>query len=233
MEVTLKILRYNPEKDKKSHYETYKVEAVETDRVLDLLEKIKGYQDGTLSFRRSCAHGVCGSDGMRINGMNRLACKTLVHDVGQKITVEPLLALPVLKDLIVDLEPFFDHYRSTKPWLINDEPEPERERLQSPEQRARFDDTTKCILCACCTAACPSFWADGEYVGPQAIVAAHRFIFDSRDKATAERLNHMSDLFGVFRCHTIFNCTMACPREIKITKAIGEVKVAIGTGKVD
>ncbi len=233
MEVTVKILRYNPEKDKKSHYETYKVEAVETDRVLDLLEKIKGYQDGTLSFRRSCAHGICGSDGMRINGMNRLACKTLVRDVGHKITVEPLLALPVLKDLIVDLEPFFDHYRSTRPWLINDEPEPERERLQSPEQRARFDDTTKCILCACCTAACPSFWADGEYVGPQAIVAAHRFIFDSRDKATAERLDFMSDLFGVFRCHTIFNCTMACPREIKITKAIGEVKLAIGTGKVD
>src|SRR5512138_2431310 len=152
MEATLKIFRYDPEKDKKPSHKTYKVDAVETDRVLDLLEKIKGCQDGTLSFRRSCAHGVCGSDGMRINGMNRLACKTLVRDVGLKITVEPLLGLPVLKDLIVDLGPFFDHYVSVKPWFINDEPEPERERLQSPEERARFDDTTKCILCACCTA---------------------------------------------------------------------------------
>jgi succinate dehydrogenase / fumarate reductase iron-sulfur subunit len=232
MEATLKILRYNPEKDKKPYYKTYKVDADETDRVLDLLEKIKGYQDGTLSFRRSCAHGVCGSDGMRINGLNRLGCKTLVRDVGTKITVEPLLGLPVIKDLIVDMDLFFEHYRSTKPWLINDEPEPEKERPQSPEQRARFDDTTKCILCACCTTACPSFWANDEYVGPAAIVAAHRFIFDSRDKATLERLKNMSVLFGVYRCHTIFNCTMACPREIQITKAISEVKASIGTGNV-
>ena len=233
MEATLKIFRYDPEKDKKPSYKTYKIEVVETDRVLDLLEKVKGYQDGTLSFRRSCAHGVCGSDGMRINGMNRLACKTLVRDVGLKITVEPLLGLPVMKDLIVDMGPFFDHYRSVKPYFINDEPDPERERLQSPEQRARFDDTTKCILCACCTAACPSFWALDEYLGPQAIVAAHRFIFDSRDKGAVERLKILSEPCGVYRCHDIFNCTMACPREIQITKAIKEVTAAIGTGKLD
>src|SRR5512137_2558869 len=149
MEVTIKIFRYNPEKDKRPSYKTYKLEAIETDRVLDLLEKVKGYQDGTLSFRRSCAHGICGSDSMRINGTNRLACKTLVRDVGVKITVEPILGLSVLKDLIVDMEPFFDNYKKVMPWFINNDPEPEKERLQSPKMRALFDDTTKCILCAC------------------------------------------------------------------------------------
>ncbi len=233
MEVKIKILRYNPEKDKKPAYRTYALDADPMDRVLDLLEKVKGYQDGTLSFRRSCAHGVCGSDAMRINGMNRLACKTLVRDIGARITVEPILGLRVIKDLIVDMGPFFEHYRSILPYLINDEPEPEHERLQSPEERARFDDTTKCILCACCTTACPSFWGNDAYVGPAAVVAAHRFIFDSRDRGAAERLKILNDVEGVYRCHTIFNCTMACPREIQITKAIGEVKMALSTGKLD
>ncbi len=233
MEVTIKVFRYNPEKDKKPSYKTYKLEAIETDRVLDLLEKVKGYQDGTLSFRRSCAHGICGSDAMRINGFNRLACKTLVRDTSAKITVQPLLGLRVIKDLIVDMEPFFEHYCSVKPWLINDDPEPEKERPQSAEQRVLFDDTTKCILCACCTTSCPSFWANGKYVGPAAIVAAHRFIFDSRDKAAAERLKILNEVWGVYRCHTVFNCTLACPREIQITKAIGEVKMALTTGKLE
>ncbi len=231
MQISVKILRYNPESGEKPSYKTYHVEAESSDSVLDLLELIKGHQDGTLSFRRSCGHGVCGSDGMRINGMNGLACKTLVRDIGTKITVEPLLGLTVKKDLIVDMEPFFASYRSVKPWLINDDPAPEAERLQSPAQRARFDDTTKCILCACCTTACPSFWASGHYVGPAAIVAAHRFIFDSRDQAADERLKILSEVNGIYRCHTIYNCTMACPRGIQITKAIGEVKAAIGLGK--
>mgnify|MGYP000870969641 CR=1 FL=1 len=234
MDVTLKIFRYNPEKDEKPHFDTFQVRAEPTDRILDILEYIKGHHDGTLSYRRSCAHGICGSDAMRINGRNYLACKVLVKDLGtDQITVEPLLGLPVLKDLIVDMEPFFEHYRSVLPYLINDEPEPEKERLQSPAQRERFDDTTKCILCAACTTSCPSFWANGKYVGPAAIVAAHRFIFDSRDRAAAQRLEILNDQFGVFRCHTIFNCTEACPREIQITKAIGEVKKAIMTGRVD
>jgi succinate dehydrogenase / fumarate reductase iron-sulfur subunit len=233
MEVTIKVFRYNPEKDKKASYKTYKLEAIETDRVLDLLEKVKGYQDGTLSFRRSCAHGICGSDAMRINGFNRLACKTLVRDTGTKITVQPLLGLRVFKDLIVDMEPFFEHYRSVKPWLINVDPEPEKERPQSAEQRSIFDDTTKCILCACCTTSCPSFWGNEKYVGPAAIVAAHRFIFDSRDQAAAERLRILNEVWGVYRCHTVFNCTLACPREIQITKAIGEVKMALTTGKLE
>jgi succinate dehydrogenase iron-sulfur subunit len=234
MQISLKVFRYNPEQDAKPHYETYTVDAEPNDRVLDLLEYVKGYIDGSLTFRRSCAHGVCGSDAMRINGRNRLACKVLVKDLdSQEITVEPLLGLRVLKDMFVDMEPFFEHFRSVMPYFVNDEQEPEKERLQSPRQRERFDDTTKCILCAACTTSCPSFWANEKYVGPAAIVNAHRFIFDSRDRGAAERLRILNDQFGVYRCHTIFNCTEACPRDIQITRAIGEVKLAITTGRVD
>ena len=234
MQVKLKIFRYNPEKDKKPHYDTYELQAEPTDRVLDLLEYIKGNFDGSLSFRRSCAHGICGSDAVRINGRNRLACKVLVKDAGsKKIIVEPILGLRVIKDLIVDMDPFFEHYLSVMPYLVNDEPPPMKERLQSPEERERFDDTTKCILCGCCTTACPSFWIGEKYIGPAAIVTAHRFIFDSRDRAGAERLRMLNDQFGVYRCHTIFNCTEACPREIQITKAIGEVKKAIATQSLE
>ena len=236
MDVTLKIFRYNPEKDQKWHYETYIIkEAESTDRVLDLLEKVKAYHDGTLSFRRSCAHGVCGSDAMRINGRNYLACKGLVKDVGNKITVEPLLGLKVIKDLIVDMEPFFDNYKKILPYFINESPIPEdgKERIQSQEERARFDDTTKCILCAACTTSCPTFWASDDYLGPAALVNAHRFIFDSRDENAIERLHTVAETSGLARCHTVFNCTMACPREIEITVAIGELKMATITGKLD
>jgi len=235
MDVTLKIFRYNPEQDKKFHYETYSLEADPTDRVLDVLERIKGQYDGTLTFRRSCAHGICGSDALRINGRNMLACKTLVRDVGEKITVEPILGLKVIKDLIVDMEPFFDNYKKVLPYFINESPLPAdgKERLQSAQARARFDETTKCILCACCTTSCPSFWASDDYLGPAALVTAHRFIFDSRDEAASERLQIVSETSGVARCHTVFNCTMACPREIQITKAIGELKMATITGKIE
>ncbi len=236
MQVTLRVFRFNPETDVKPHYDTYSFEAEPTDRVLDLLEQIKGYHDGSLSFRRSCAHGVCGSDAMRINGRNLLACKVLVQDLGAgEIKVEPLLGLKVIKDLVVDMEPFFEHYRSVLPYFINDEDVPEdgRERLQTPAQRERFDDTTKCILCAACTTSCPSFWSNEYYVGPAAIVAAHRFIFDSRDTAAEERLKILNDQLGVWRCRTAFNCTEACPREIHVTRAIAEVKRAITTGRLD
>jgi succinate dehydrogenase / fumarate reductase iron-sulfur subunit len=235
MQVTLKIFRYNPEVDKTFHYETYTLEALETDRILDLLEIVKGRTDGTLSFRRSCAHGVCGSDAIRINGRNHLACKTLVRDVGAKATIEPLLGLKVVKDLIVDMEPFFDNYKKVLPYFINDSPLPAdgKERLQSPEDRARFDETTKCILCAACTTSCPSYWGGDAYLGPAALVTAHRFIFDSRDEAADKRMRIITETDGVARCHTVYNCTMACPREIQITKAIGELKVAMVTGKLD
>ncbi len=232
MEVRLRILRYNPESDDGPHYEQYAVEAEPTDRVLDLLHQVKGYQDGTLTYRASCEHGICGSDAMRINGVNQLACKALVRDLGREIQVEPILGLPVIKDMIVDMEPFFEHYRSVMPFLVNDEVPEHGERLQSPAARARYDDTTKCILCAACTTGCPSFWADGEFVGPAAIVQAHRFIFDDRDQAAGERLRILNEQFGVWRCRTIFNCTNACPREIKVTQAIGEVKKAIATGRL-
>ena len=225
MDVQLRIRRFNPELDREPRWEEYHVEAEPTDRVLDLLHQVKWFQDGTLTFRRSCAHGVCGSDAMLINGRNHLACEMLVKDAGTKITVEPLRGLPVIKDLLMDLGPFWDSYRSVMPYLVNDEPPPEdgRERRQSAEEHARIDDTTKCIMCGACTTACPSFWTNSDYVGPAAIVNAHRFIFDSRDRAREERLQIMADADGVWRCRTIFNCVEACPRGIEITRAILEV----------
>ncbi|HET7357039.1 MAG TPA: succinate dehydrogenase iron-sulfur subunit [Nocardioidaceae bacterium] len=229
MDVTVKILRYNPEVSEEARWESYQVTAEPTDRVLDALHKVKWDLDGSLTFRRSCAHGVCGSDAMRINGKNRLACKTLLKDVNpaEPITVEPIKGLPVLKDLVVDMEPFFDAYRSVMPFLVTSGNEPTRERLQSQAERERFDDTTKCILCAACTTSCPVYWTDGQYFGPQAIVGAHRFIFDSRDEATDQRLEILNDREGVWRCRTTFNCTEACPRGIEVTKAIQEVKRAL------
>ena len=229
---SIKILRFNAESDAEPTYRTYQVEVEPTDRVLDALNMIKWYQDGTLTYRRSCAHGICGSDAMRINGVNRLACKVLMRDVGKEVVVEPLMGFRVIKDLVVDMEPFFAQYRSIFPYLINDTRPPERERVQSVEDREIFDDTTKCILCAACTTSCPSFWANEEFVGPAAIVNAHRFIFDSRDEGAAPRLARLNGREGVWRCRTIFNCTEACPREIKITKAIGEVKKAILYGQM-
>lgn len=228
MKATFRIQRFDPEKDKKPYYREYEVDIEPTDRVLDGLNKIKWYQDGSLTYRRSCAHGICGSDAMRINGTNGLACKVLMKDVGDKVTLEPLLGLAVIKDLVVDMDPFFDQYRSIMPYLVNDEPVPEgRERYQSIEERELYDDTTKCILCAACTTSCPSFWANEQFIGPAAIVNAHRFIFDSRDRAGQERLSILNAKNGVWRCRTIYNCTVACPREIQITKAIGEVKQAV------
>ncbi|MDX6281462.1 MAG: succinate dehydrogenase / fumarate reductase, iron-sulfur subunit, partial [Kribbellaceae bacterium] len=211
MDVKVKILRYNPEVLDESEWKTYAVTLQPGDRVLDALHKIKWEQDGTLTFRRSCAHGVCGSDAMRINGRNRLACKTLIKDLNpdKEITVEPIKGLPVLKDLVVDMEPFFEAYRAVKPFLITNGNPPTKEWLQSQADRDRYDDTTKCILCAACTSACPVFWTDGQYFGPAAIVNAHRFIFDSRDQGAEERLEILNDREGVWRCQTTFNCTEA------------------------
>ena len=245
MQVQMRIRRFNPEKDKQGWWGDYTLDNVDpTDTVLDLLNRVKWEIDGTLGMRRSCAHGVCGSDAMRINGANALACKTLVQRLTKagtngsggaiKVQVEPILGLQVVKDLIVDMEPFMDHYRSVMPYFVNDDPPPAdgRERLQSHEDRMRFDDTTKCILCAACTTSCPSYWANGRYIGPAAIVQAHRFIFDSRDQGAADRLQVVGDTFGVWRCRTVFNCTNACPREIEVTRAIAEVKHALTTGEI-
>jgi succinate dehydrogenase / fumarate reductase, iron-sulfur subunit len=210
MDVQLRIRRYNPEADHEPHWEEYRVEAEPTDRVLDLLHQVKWYQDG-------------------INGRNRLACEYLVKDAGSEISVEAIRGLPVVKDLLVDMEPFWESYKSVKPFLVNDElPADGKERRQSPADRARYEDTSRCILCAACTTSCPIFWSDQSYVGPASIVNAHRFIVDSRDQAREERLEIMADPDGVWRCRTTFNCVEACPRDIKITKAILEVTNEIG-----
>ena len=230
VEVELKVKRFNPDTDDKPHWQNFDVRVESTDRVLDALHMVKWEQDGTLSLRRSCAHGVCGSDAMVINGANALACIVLVRDAagenGGTITVEPIRGLPVIKDLVVDMEPFFAQYRSVLPYLINREDPGPTERIQSPEERARYDDTTKCILCAACTTACPIYWGNPGYVGPAAIVNAHRFIFDSRDEAGEERLDILNHRSGVWKCRTAFSCSEACPRGIKVTQAIQEVKRA-------
>ena len=232
VDVELRIKRYNPDADTKPHWETYTVQAEPLDAVLTALHKVKWEQDGTLGFRRSCGHGVCGSDAMMINGANALACKLLIRDAGTKITVEAIRGLPVIKDLIVDMEPFFAQYRAILPYLINSTEPGYKERRQSQEERERYDDTTKCILCAACTTSCPVYWADDTYVGPAAIVQAHRFIYDSRDEASEERLDILSRKSGVFKCRTAFNCSAACPRGIKVTGAIEEVKRKILTDRV-
>jgi succinate dehydrogenase / fumarate reductase iron-sulfur subunit len=233
MDVTLNIQRFNPEADEAPHWEEYRLQADPTDRVLDLLHQVKWYQDGTLTFRRSCAHGVCGSDAMLINGRNRLACEYLVKDAGDTINVEPIRGMPVIKDLLVDMEPFWHQFRAVMPYLVNEElPGDGRERRQSPQERERFDDTTKCILCAACTTACPVFWTNPDFIGPAAIVNAHRFIFDSRDTATGERLELMNDANGVWRCRTVFNCVEACPRGINVTRAILEVTQEIQNHRI-
>ena len=227
MKYRIRVKRFERGKDHEPYWSDYEVEADPTDRLLDALHTIKWYQDGTLAFRRSCAHGVCGSDAMLINGANRLACKVLLQELGERITVEPMRGFPVVKDLVVDMEPFFDKYRAVKPYLIvHDEP-PAKERRQTPRERERYEDTTKCILCGACTTSCPSFWSNPDYVGPAAIVNAHRFLFDGRDQGADERLALLGAREGVWRCRTIYNCTEACPRGIQVTRAIGEVKKAL------
>jgi succinate dehydrogenase / fumarate reductase, iron-sulfur subunit len=224
--VILKIQRFDPEKDQRPHWVEYQVAVEANDRLLDALNTVKWEQDGSLTFRRSCGHGVCGSDAMSVNGLNRLACKLLMGRLPNKITIMPLLAFRVIKDLVVDMDPFFAQYEKIKPYLINDEPPPLTERLQTPEQRARYEEGTKCILCAACTSSCPISWGDPTWVGPATLVNAHRFIFDGRDRGAAERLAMLSDRLGVFRCRTVFNCTECCPRDIPITDLIEQIKRA-------
>jgi len=231
MKIILKILRFNSEIDEKPQYQSYTVEVEPTDRLLDALMHIKRFQDGTLAFRKSCAHGVCGSDAMRINGKDALACKTLVQDVveteGATVVIEPLCYFPVQRDLIVDQAMFFEKYKSIKPYLINDEPVLEKERLQSQEERMVFDDTTNCILCSACFSACPVLEENPDFLGPAAIAQAYRFLADSRDKGFEERLSSLDSPDGVWPCQNHFQCTQACPRWIKITKRINQTKKMI------
>ncbi|MGH9148827.1 MAG: succinate dehydrogenase iron-sulfur subunit [Acidimicrobiales bacterium] len=226
--VELRVKRFDPEGDGRPRWQGFTVTVgAFRSTVLDALHAAKWGRDGSLSFRRSCAHGVCGSDAMVINGQNGLACQVLIKDVGTSIRVEPIRGLPVVKDLVVDMEPFFAQYRSVMPWLVAGDDPGHTERRQSPDERARYDDTTKCILCAACTTACPIFWANDRYVGPAAVVNAHRFVFDSRDTGGQARLDVLNKSSGVWRCRTAFSCSLACPRGIKVTEAIQEVKRAI------
>jgi succinate dehydrogenase / fumarate reductase iron-sulfur subunit len=228
MKINLKIQRFDPGTDPEPYFRTYEVDVEPTDRLLDAMMQVKRFQDGSLAFRKSCAHGVCGSDAMRINGKDRLACKTLVRDVvaqdGDTVVVEPLRYFPVLRDLIVDQQAFFKRYRSVKPYLINDEPVEKGERRQSPEERKVFDDPTNCILCASCFSACPIPGENPEFLGPAAIVNAYRFLSDSRDRGLEDRLTVLDAPEGVWSCQNHFKCTEACPRSIKITKRINQSK---------
>jgi len=228
MKIRLEILRFNPVENTEPCFQGFDVEAEPTDRILDLLMHVQRFQDGTLGFRKSCAHGVCGSDAMRINGKDRLACKTLVRDVadadGATVRIEPLRHLPVKRDLIVDQEPFFAGYRAVLPFLINEDPVEEKERIQSPEEREVFDDATNCILCASCYSACPVLDANESFLGPAALAQAFRFLEDSRDRGAGRRLPVLDTPDGVWACENHFQCTRACPRGIKITKHINHTK---------
>lgn len=234
MTIILRIRRSEPGAAGAARDVDYRLEVEPTLPILDALIRVKSEQDGSLSFRKSCGHGVCGSDAMVIGGVERLACKTLVRDVapadGAVVTVEPLKHLPVQRDLMVDPRSFFDAYRSVKPFLINDEPARTKEREQSPKDRALFDDATSCILCGACYSACPVLEKDPAYVGPAALVSAARFQFDSRDRGAAERRPVLDTPHGAWGCENHFSCTRVCPREIKVTKNINALKRALKTG---
>jgi succinate dehydrogenase / fumarate reductase iron-sulfur subunit len=221
-----RIYRYDPDREQDPRFDDYAL-MLEPDEhmVLDALVRIKSFVDDSLSFRRSCREGICGSDGMNINGKNRLACVTSIRELAQPIVLRPLPGLPVLRDLIVDLTPFWTQYHSVRPWLINDTPPPARERPQSPSQREALNGLYECILCACCTSACPSFWWNPDrFVGPAGLLQACRFLVDSRDTASSARLDDLEDAYRLFRCRTIMNCTDVCPKGLSPAAAISDIR---------
>jgi len=221
----LSVYRFDPDKDERPYMKDYEVTPEASDRMLlDVLVRAK-VQDDSLSFRRSCREGVCGSDAMNINGKNGLACITRVADLPQHVTLRPLPGLPVIRDLTVDMTQFFKQYHSIRPYVINNDPPPERERLQSPQEREELDGLYECILCACCSTSCPSFWWNPDkFVGPAGLLQAYRFIADSRDQVSSERLDNLEDPYRLFRCHTIMNCVDACPKNLNPTRAINKIK---------
>ncbi|KGD92279.1 succinate dehydrogenase [Achromobacter sp. RTa] len=221
----IEIYRYDPDTDAAPYMQAFEVDVAPGDKMLlDLLVHLKGIDD-SIGFRRSCREGVCGSDAMNINGRNGLACVTNLNELPGRIVLRPLPGLPVIRDLIVDMSEFFAQYQSIKPYLINSDPPPERERLQSPEQREELNGLYECILCACCSTACPSFWWNPDkYVGPAGLLQAYRFLVDSRDQATSERLDNLNDPYRLYRCHTIMNCTDICPKGLDPSGAIGRIR---------
>ena len=221
-----RIYRFDPEKQRKPFLQDYEVRLEASDRkVLDALERLRA-QDDSLAYRRSCREGVCGSDAMNINGRNMLACITPLEGLRQPVTLRPLPGFPVIRDLIVDMTQFFKHYHEIRPYLVNDEPPPERERLQSPEEREKLNGLYECILCACCSSQCPSYWWNPErFIGPAGLLQAERFIVDSRDRETAERLAFLDDVYKLYRCRTIMNCTEVCPKGLSPARAIEQIKL--------
>ena len=224
----LSISRYDPDRDERPYMRDYEIESVPSDRMLlDLLLRVKA-QDNTLSLRKSCREGVCGSDAMNINGRNGLACITPVKTLREPVVLRPLPGFPIIRDLVVDMTQFFKQYHSIKPYLINAEPPPEKERLQSPAERERLNGAYECILCACCTSECPSYWWNPDrFVGPAGLIQAYRFIFDSRDRATEERLDDLNDAYRLFRCRTIMNCAEVCPKGLEPVHAIERIRLKI------
>jgi len=224
------IYRYNPEHDARPRMQRYELADADIEpgmMLLGALLKLKE-RDPTLGFRRSCGEGVCGSDAMNINGLNGLACMTPLADLKEPVTLRPLPGMPVIRDLIVDMGNFYEQYRKTKPWLINHDPEPEVERPQTPTERDKLDGLYECILCGCCSAACPSYWWNPQrFLGPAALLQSARFILDSRDQATEQRLEQLDDAYKLFRCHSIMNCVQVCPKGLNPTRAIGEIKKAM------
>ncbi len=225
--VQFSIYRYNPENDKKPYMQDYeiKLKGGADAMLLTVLERLKFEQDATLSFRRSCREGVCGSDGMNINGKNGLACVTAIDTLKSPIVLRPLPGLPVIRDLIVDMQQFIEQYKRIKPYIVHNDQAPAKEYLQSPEERAKLDGLYECILCACCSSSCPSYWWNPDkFVGPAGLLQAFRFIVDSRDEGREQRLDDLKDPFSLFRCRSIMNCTSVCPKNLNPTKAIGEIR---------
>ena len=224
--IALSVFRYDPEQGDKPTMQAYQVPMTRPGmKLLDALNYIKWELDGSLTYRRSCGEGVCGSDGLNINGVNGLACITPIAGLKQPIHVRPLPSMQVIRDLVVDMDHFFDQYRQIQPWLKTETPTPEHERLQTPEQRAELDGSYECIMCGCCTTSCPSWWWNGDrFLGPAALLQANRWIVDSRDEAMGERLDQLEDSFRLYRCHQIMNCMEACPKELNPTAAIDNIK---------
>ncbi len=220
------IFRFNPDADVRPYMQDYDITLAPTDHMLlDAILRIKE-QDDSLSLRRSCREGVCGSDAMNINGRNGLACVTPVASLKQPITLRPLPSFPVIRDLVVDMTQFFKQYHSIMPWVVNNDPPPEKERLQSPEEREKLNGLYECILCACCSSQCPSFWWNPDkFVGPAGLLQAYRFIIDSRDQATQERLDDLNDAYRLFRCRTIMNCTEVCPKDLEPSREIERIRL--------
>ena len=232
MERKFKIFRYNPETSERPYYQEFTVDVQQSWTVLDALNAIKWEQDGSLSYRRSCRHGICGSCAMKINGKNDLACEVQVETLKGTIKIEPLPGFRVLRDLITDMDRFFGHLEATKPWLITGTPPTDKERIQTPDERKALDGLYECILCGACTSACPSYWTDDEFLGPAALLKAARYCLDTRDEGFADRIDVLDSREGLWRCHTIFNCVEACPKALNPTEAIVRLRRKLAAEKI-